>query len=53
MVVEVDALMEIAVLGFKEKQKVILDWRLIKFVMKFKYCIDCDKNVFFRFIVDY
>lgn len=53
MVAEVDALMEIAASGSKEKQKVTLDWRPIKCAMKFKHCIDCDKNVFFRFTADH
>lgn len=39
MVAEVDALMEIAASGSKEKQKVTLDWRSIKFALKFKHCI--------------
>lgn len=49
MVAEVDALMEIAASGSKEKQKVTLDWRSIKFTLKFLHvhCIDCDKNVKF------
>lgn len=47
MVAEVDALMEIAASGSKEKQKVALDWRSIKLTLKFLHvhCIDCDKNV--------
>lgn len=47
MVAEVDALMEIAASGSKEKQKVALDWRSIKFTLKciHVHFIDCDKNV--------
>lgn len=53
MVAEVDALMEIAASGSKEKQKVTLDWRSIKFALKLTHCIDCDKNVFPRFTANH
>lgn len=46
MVAEVDALMEIAASGSKEKQKVRLDWRSIKFALKFKHCIIVIKMYF-------
>lgn len=53
MVAEVDALMEIAASGSKEKQKVTLDWRSIKFALKLIHCIDCDQNVFPRFTANH